>query len=130
MSSTKEKWEVIERVKRLGVTEHDAMALRRIAMQLHTWHEKECGTDYGCIERDETTGKAYWLNSTTMTRYPVRDMETGATKRLQALLQRYPGLTPYIQTDPRGASLYLLTPDHLTGGQPIDSIYSRGIAIY
>jgi hypothetical protein len=27
-------------------------------MTLHRWHELECGTDNGCIERDETTGKS------------------------------------------------------------------------
>lgn len=35
----------------------DALALRRIAMQLHAWHERECGIDGGCIERDEESGK-------------------------------------------------------------------------
>jgi hypothetical protein len=132
MSSTTEKWEVLERVKRLGISEQDAIALRRIALQLHTWHEKECGTTDGCIERDETTGKAYWRNSTTMQRYPVRDMETGALTRLQGIMARYRRrMVPYVQTDPRGASLYLVPRKTLQWyQQPIDQIYSQGVAIY
>lgn len=132
MSSTKEKWQVIERVKQLGVTELDALALRRIAMTLHTWHEKECGIGNGCIERDEETGKAYWLNSTTMHRYPIRDMETGALARLTAIMTRYRRrMVPYVQTDPRGASLYLVPRKTLKWyKRPIDQIYSQGIAIY
>ena len=132
MRSTREKWEVVERVKRLGVIETDALALRRIAVTLHNWHEKECGTDHGCIERDETTGKAYWLNSTTRQRSPVRDMETGALTRLQGIMARYRRrMVPYVQTDPRGASLYLVPRKTLKWyQQPIDQIYSQGVAIY
>ena len=131
MSTTaKERAEVRDRLYRIGIDFHDAGTLRRIAMQLHNWHEKECGTDHGCIERDETTGKAYWLNSTTMKRYPVRDMETGALVRLAKMMENYPHLTPYVQTDPRGASLYILTERQRVTGQPIDNHYSNGIAIY
>ena len=129
-TTTRERAEVHARLATLGIRFDDAESLRRIAMQLHAWHEKECGTDHGCIERDETTGKAYWLNSTTMKRYPVRDMEAGALRRLATLVKHYPTLTPYVQTDPRGASLYLLTQAQLDGGHPIDSIYSRGVAVY
>ena len=72
------------------------------------------------------------LNSTTMKRYPVRDMETGAIARLEQIVARYHGITPYIQTDPRGASLYLLSQatieryDH----KPLEQIYSQGTALY
>ena len=131
MSTTaKERYEVRDRLYRIGIDFDDAEKLRRIAMQLHNWHEKECGTDHGCIERDETTGKAYWLNSTTMKRYPVRDMETGALTRLAEILKKYPHLTPYVQTDPRGASLYLLTAQQHVDGRTIDSYYSNRTAIY
>jgi hypothetical protein len=130
-TTRKEREEVINRLARLGIDYHDAQALRRIAMTLHRWHEQECGTDHGCIERDEQTGKSYWLNSTTMHRFPVRDMERGALKRLTALLEKYPTLTPYVQTDPRGASLYLLSQDTLARyNMPIEQIYNHGTAIY
>jgi hypothetical protein len=45
---------------RAGIERDDAMALRRIAMTLHRWHELECGSDSGAIERDEKTGKPFW----------------------------------------------------------------------
>ena len=136
MSTTaKERHEVRDRLYRIGIDFHDVEKLRRIAMQLHNWHEKECGTDHGCIERDETTGKAYWLNSTTMKRYPIRDMETKALARLETMMkEKYPDLIPYVQTDPRGASVYILTKKQLMYGgmkiEQLDSIYSRGTAVY
>ena len=39
----------------LGFTREQAESLRRISMTLHSWHERECGTGNGCIERDEET---------------------------------------------------------------------------
>ena len=78
--------EMLSRLERAGIEREDAYALRRIAMTLHRWHELECGDGNDsaswCIERDETTGKAYWLNSYTMRRYPVADREKGAETRL------------------------------------------------
>ena len=46
----------------LGFTADEVAALRRISMTLRRWHELECGTDGGVIERDEATGKPYWVN--------------------------------------------------------------------
>ena len=37
---------------RAGIGFGDAVQLRRISMQLHRWHEKECGIDNGAVERD------------------------------------------------------------------------------
>lgn len=122
--TSKQKWEQIERAKRCGLTETDAMALRRIALTLHRWFEQECGDDYGCIERDETTNKPYWLSSRTMRRSPIADRETGAMKRLAKLMEKYPNLTAYVQTDPRGGTIYLCKPEDAT-----DSTYNRGVLI-
>lgn len=119
----------VNRLMSLGISRDDAEALRRISMTLRRWFERECGIDNGCIERDETTGKAYWLNSMTMRRSPIADKETGARKRLAAIMAKYPSLTAYVQGDPRGCSLYILTAEHLAGGHDIDSIYNRGVAI-
>ena len=75
------------------------------------------------------------------------DRETGARKRLQAIIhaaneRRYVGdsaslhnahcddLTPYVQGDPRGAALYILRPGDIPEGQTADSCYSRGICVY
>ena len=130
----------------LGFTSDEADKLRRISMTLRRWHEMECGTDNGCVERDETTGKAYWLNSTSGKRYPMRDRETGAKNRLASILGQRNGrpaivggrlnagpagkLTAYIQGDPRGAALYIIRPNDIPAGQSLDSCYSRGICVY
>lgn len=125
----------------LGFTYVESEALRRISMTLHRWSELECGIDNGCIERDETTGKTYWLNSISMRRTPVADRETGARKRLDSIINArnkravVPGssgtaLGYYVQTDPRGAALYIIRPDDVPAGADVDAYYSRGICIY
>ena len=108
----------------------DAYALRRIAMQLHRWHELECGVDAGGVERDEETGKVTWYSSRTGRRSPYPDRETGALKRLGAIMTRYPTLSAYVQGDPRGAALYILRPDDVPTGEDPDAYYSRGVAVY
>jgi hypothetical protein len=122
--------ECIEPLKRAGLTESDALALRRVAMQLHRWHELECGVDNGGVERDETTGKTYWYNSYTGRRSPTPDRETGALKRLAAIMARYPRLGHYVQGDPRGAALYILRPGDVPAGADVGGYYSRGLAVY
>ena len=122
----------------LGFTQDEAEKLRRISMTLHRWHERECGTDGGCIERDEATGKTFWLNAMTGRRYPIQDRETGARKRLDAILATrnarticWPhSLTAYVQTDPRGAALYILRPGDVPEGKEPESHYSRGLCVY
>jgi len=108
----------------------DAYALRRIAMQLHRWHELECGVENGGVERDETTGKCYWYSSHSGRRTPTADRETGALKRLASIMARYPHLSHYVQGDPRGAALYILRPGDVPPGADADAYYSRGLAVY
>lgn len=141
--------EQLDILRSLGFTRDEAEQLRRISMTLHRWHERECGDGNGCIERDETTNKPFWLNSTTMRRYSIPDRETGARKRLEAIIkarnertlikpsggiiteaERSGAVAPYIQTDPRGAALYILRPGDVPEGKEADSYYSRGICIY
>ena len=119
---------VIQPLVNAGISESDAMKLRRIAMTLHRWHELECGIDAGGVERDETTGKVYWYNAHTDKRMPFPDRETGALKRLAAIMARYPSLRYYVQGDPRGAALYVIRPGDIRGS--LDSSYNNGIAIY
>jgi hypothetical protein len=128
----------------LGFTREEANKLRRISMTLHRWYELECGDGNGCVERDEETGKCYWLNSVTMRRYPVADRETGAIKRLNAIIKMRNeraltqllntgneiSVTKYIQTDPRGAALYIIRPGDIPEGETVQSCYSRGIVVY
>lgn len=108
----------------------DALKLRRIAMQLHRWHELECGVDGGGVERDEATGKVFWYNAMTGRRSPTRDMETSALKRLEAVMKKYPNLKAYVQGDPRGAALYILRPGDVPEGADPSAYYSRGLAVY
>lgn len=122
--------ECIAPLIRAGISEVDALVLRRLSMTLHRWHELECGTDHGCVERDETTGKTYWLSSITGRRLPFPDRETGARKRLGKIMARYPTLTAYVQGDPRGAALYILRPGDVPEGADVDAYYNRGLAVY
>lgn len=122
--------ESVVALTRAGIAGADAFALRRVAMQLHRWHELECGIDNGGVERDETTGKTYWYNAYTGRRSPTRDMETGALKRLARIMARYPALQPYVQGDPRGAALYILRPGDVPTGADVDAYYNRGLAVY
>ena len=126
-----------------GVSYADADALRRISMTLHRWHELECGdsNNYAswAIERDgdEPDSKPYMVRyshsapaGTKPSREAIPDRETGARKRLAAILAKYPTLGFYIQGDPRGAALYILRPGDIPEGSTPDSCYNRGICIY
>lgn len=122
--------EVISNLQRLNISWSDAVSLRRIAMTLHRWHELECGFEHGCVERDEQTGKTYWLSAMTGKRWPTPDRETGALRRLKDVMSRYPQLSPYVQGDPRGAALWILRPGDVPEGEQPDSFYTRGVAVY
>lgn len=122
--------EAVANLERLGISCFDAFAIRRIAMTLHRWAELECGDDHGCIERDDQSQKPYFRSSRTMKRWPVADREGGALKRLAEIMKTYPKLATYQQTDPRGASLYILRPGDVPEGAEVASYYSRGIAVY
>jgi hypothetical protein len=41
--TTTNKLECVARLEQLGIERSDALALRRISMTLHRWHELECG---------------------------------------------------------------------------------------
>ena len=121
---------MLNTLQSVGITHDDALSLRRIAMTLHSWHERECGTEYGAIERDDVTGKTYWRSAFTVNRYTTPDREKGALKRLAKIMSRYPTLTSYIQQDPRGAPLYILRQGDIPEGKDVDAYYSRGLAVY
>ena len=132
MGRERERFEAIERAKRCGMSESDAVTLRRIALTLHRWFELECGCDNGLIERDEKTGIPYYWRTNhsyvdphdPRARYRIPDRETGARKRLDKLMLNYPDRRAYIQTDPRGGTIYLCKPEDAT-----DSLYTRGVFI-
>ena len=143
----RETYDMLSQVESLGVTSHDSLALRRISMTLHRWHELECGdgNDYcswaiarghrsnGRFEYDDN-GKSYlethYHDGKATTYSPIPDRERGALKRLAKIMAQYPALTAYVQGDPRGASLYILRPSDVPEGQVADSYYNRGVAVY
>ena len=118
-------------LRSLGFDDADCGALRRVSMTLRRWFELECGTDNGAIERDEKTGKPYFVNANASgRRYPVADREAGAMRRLARVMAKAPDLKPYVQGDPRGAALYIIRPGDIPPGATVDSCYSRGICDY
>ena len=132
-------------LRSLGFTTDEARQLRRISMTLRRWYELECGVEGGGIERDEKTGKPHWSfqvpgSSNARSVYPIPDRETGAIKRLKKIVQSRNSrsktghfdepITPYIQTDPRGAALYILRPGDVPAGEDASAYYSRGICVY
>ena len=131
----------------LGFTIDEAAALRRISRTLRRWHELECGIDAGCIERDDATGKPYWVAQYRdgTRRWPVPDRERGALRRLGRIVGHrntrvwaasdahavhVHAVHPYIQTDPRGAALYILRPGDVPPSSKAESCYTRGICVY
>lgn len=141
------KYDSVATLQTLGISYEDSVQLRRISMTLHRWHEMECGdgNDYaswtiargkkdkgGAFEYDDN-GKPYLerhIHTENTARYsPIADRETGARKRLGAIMARYPQLTAYVQTDPRGAALYILRPGDVPAGADVGSYYSRGIVV-
>jgi hypothetical protein len=148
----------MDTLRSLGFTAEEAEALRRISMTLHRWHELECGTGEGqvsrSIERDgnEPDSRPFMrvqyptANGYHDSRYPVADRETGARRRLAKILKArnerpiqgqewdYYGklgeLQAYIQTDPRGAALYIIRPGDVPAGEDVSAYYNRGICVY
>ncbi len=133
---------MLARLQTLGISWNDALTLRRISMTLHRWSEMECGGGNGyaswSIERDETTHKPYMVShpyNGSSRRRAVADRETGALKRLAALMSKYPLLVSYHQTDPRGCALYIVHENQLVDvhGEkdfPIEQVYNRGVAVH
>jgi len=130
----------------LGFTFDECEKLRRISMTLRRWFELECGNgdDWRswAIERDEETEIPYMVThnhrTKTTRRDRVADRETGARRRLDAIiharnirqpLQESPLVSAYIQSDPRGASLYILRPGDVPEGESPLAYYSRGICV-
>ena len=131
---------MLDALRKHGVATNDVWALRRISMTLQRWHELECGDSNNfaswAIERDgdEPDSKPYmvrWSHDRPKpSKTPIADRETGALKRLKAIMSRYPQLAYYVQGDPRGCALYVLRPSDVPEGSSLDSCYSRGVAVY
>lgn len=103
---SKELHDLCTRMQNLGINIKwsEAAALRRAAMTLHRWYEHECN---GTIPRDEETNKPYWYSVHTGKRlYATSDRERGAQKTIEIICNNN-GLYFYLQTDPRGGTLYV-----------------------
>jgi hypothetical protein len=145
----------------LGFTRDEAAQLRRISMALQRWFELECGTGEGqtiiSVERDGENGDGKPFKRIQYPsargyvdrRYPIPDRETGARKRLQAIIKarnertlitpsgriitetdKSGAVSAFIQTDPRGAALYILRPGDVPEGADVSAYYTRGIVVY
>lgn len=130
----------------LGFTSNEADALRRISITLHRWSEHECN---GVIQRegDNGDGKPFWYSPATGNKLGAApDRERGALARLKAIIGQRNGRPAivngrlnaapalpvgfYVQSDPRGAALYILRPGDVPEGADASSYYSRGICVY
>lgn len=131
-------------LRALGFTDTEADALRRISLTLRRWHELECGMGDNDrrewhIERDENNAPflivhVHGKDGTKTYRNRVPDRETGARKRLAAILKARnerdsAALNAYVQTDPRGAALYILRPGDILPGMKANECYTRGICV-
>ena len=99
--------------ERLGITFDDVCNFRRDSMALRAWFTRECGESNfhmsWAIERDQETDIPYLVTypyNGKECRRRIPDREKGARKRIAERCERL-GLKYYIQTDPRGLSLYL-----------------------
>jgi hypothetical protein len=124
---------------RVGFNTTETETLLKAERTLQRWAEAECGTGTDThtvsIERDETTGKPFrrvqfrragqWAEN----RYPVRDMEAAALRRVAAIAEAHPDLSFYHQSDPRGCALYVLRSGDVPAGERADSYYLRGVAV-
>jgi hypothetical protein len=131
----------------LGFSFDECEKMRRISLTLRRWFELECGkgNDWAdwAIERDENgEGRTFMVthyhprngSQARTTKSPVADRETGARRRLAAIIEernnRAPGkVETYIQTDPRGASLYILRPGDIPEGAKPSQYYNRGLCL-
>lgn len=98
----------------------DIKSLHRAAKRLHRWYEHECN---GVIQRDDDTGKPYWYSSVTGKRLGVAyDVERAAHTTIARVCSEL-GLYYYLQTDPRGGTLYI-------SNEPLDcQNYDRGVFV-
>ena len=134
---------------RLGIEHYHVQCLRRLEKRFQRWHELECGTELPhapgwtiAVERDEQTGTTFMrrMGHDRSGRYIderaiCRDDEKLCKKRLAKLMQPYPHLVAYVQTDPRGCALYIIPREAVqeaeANGQNASYIYSgRGVAVY
>lgn len=95
-------------------------------------YEKACGTIPIDAVWCETGEEPHYVRDAggKMFLWPIADPERGALERLDAIMKRYPSLSYYVQTDPRGCALYILRPGDVPEGERAESYYTRGLAVH
>jgi len=125
MSALADDWALCWKFHEHGVrmASQDVRILRRAERTLRRWHERECGTKYGCIDYEED-GKPVWVSATTGESRPILDTKTRALRRVAEVCARY-HLYYYVQGDPRGPALWI-------GTVPLDcaSYAGKGFSLY
>ena len=123
----------------LNFTDDEVSSLRRLSARLRLWYERECN---GEVARSETDGRTYEVHvhnspGGKIRRHPTRDHERSSERRLASIIAarnaRVPDVPPvytYLQTDPRGAALYIMRAGDVPNGEHVESWYSRGIVVY
>ena len=71
----------------------------------------------------------HYHNENTARYVRLADREQGALKRLNAIMAHYPDLRAYLQTDPRGGTLYLIRPGDVPEGKEVGAYYNRGVFV-
>lgn len=92
-----------------------------------TFATAEAATEY---KHTIALGRCPEIRQVLSRRYKIADREGGALKRLGKIMAKYPALTAYHQTDPRGAALYVIPRADIPEGADIGSCYNRGVAVY
>jgi hypothetical protein len=120
-----------------GFREVDAVALRKHAMTLRRWDEDCCGTSDAfkswCIVRDDETGAPFremHPHGGASYRVSIPDWEKSAVRAIAKVMADYPDWVSFHQTDPRGASLYVIRKADIPAGRKASEFYTRGIAVY
>jgi hypothetical protein len=128
------KFEIIQSLTGLGVTDSDIIILQNIAKGLHAWDEAQCGDEFGnCVEIDDDN--VCWLTSEPFdhkgprSRRRIPNTGVRLANRLGNVMKRYPLLVSYHQSDCRGWPLYILRLSDIPAGSSINSVYNRGAGI-
>ena len=124
----------------LGFTLYEVKDLVRISRRLNKFYDSNVyfHEDLGYYVRHydiETTvydqEKQKYFKKFTSKEVKVRDYETGRIKALKEIMKDKPELNYFIQTDPRGCSLYIYKKEALKEDTDIESVYSSiSIAVY
>lgn len=134
--------ECLKMLTGIGIDLDDAFEIRRIAMTLRRWYEQELGSELpskngsSSIERHEKD-KPYLVthfDNGVIHRRLIADKEKGALKRLKAIEERYPWHMFYVNTDCRGPSVYVLSPQQIEfyklTQESLEYSYNRGTPVY